>query len=68
MAGITGYVVVTFTLNIDGVPQDIAIAESAPPRVFDQSARRAVARWRFEPVVINGQAVERKVQRRIDFK
>jgi TonB family protein len=68
MAGTTGFVVVTFTLNLEGVPQDIAILESSPPRVFDQSARRAVARWRFQPVVVNGQAVERKVQRRIDFK
>ncbi len=68
MAGTTGYVVVAFTLSVDGVPQDIAIIESSPPRVFDQSARRAVMRWRFQPVVIGGQAVERKVQRRIDFK
>lgn len=67
MAGTTGYVVVTFTLNLEGVPQDISIIESSPPRVFDQSARRAVSRWRFQPVVIGGQAVERKVQRRIDF-
>ena len=68
MAGITGYVVVVFTLSVEGVPQDISILESSPPRVFDQSARRAVMRWRFQPVVIGGQAVERKVQRRIDFK
>ncbi len=68
MAGTTGYVVVAFTLSVDGVPQDIAIIESSPPRVFDQSARRAVMRWRFQPVVIGGQAIERKVQRRIDFK
>jgi TonB family protein len=68
MAGITGFVVVGFTLNVEGVPQDITIVESSPPRTFDQSARRAVARWRFQPVVVNGQPVERKVQRRIDFK
>jgi protein TonB len=66
--GTTGYVVVAFTLNVDGEPQDINIIESSPPRVFDQSARRAVARWRFQPVVINGHPAERKVQRRIDFK
>ena len=68
MAGTTGYVVVAFTLNVEGVPQDITVVESSPPRVFDQSARRAVARWRFQPVVVGGQPVERKVQRRIDFK
>lgn len=68
MAGTTGYVVVAFTLNVAGVPQDISVIESSPPRVFDQSARRAVARWRFQPVVVGGQPVERKVQRRIDFK
>lgn len=68
MSGLTGYVVVAFTLNVEGVPQDINVIESSPPRVFDQSARRAVARWRFEPVQVNGRPVERKVQRRIDFK
>ena len=68
MSGTTGFVVVAFTLNVEGVPQDIAILESSPPRVFDQSARRAVARWRFQPVLVNGQPTERKVQRRIDFK
>jgi protein TonB len=68
MAGTTGFVVVAFTLSVEGVPQDISIIESSPPRVFDQSARRAVSRWRFQPVLVNGQPVERKVQRRIDFK
>lgn len=68
LAGTEGYVVVEFILNAEGSTQDISVIEASPPRVFDQSARRAVSRWKFQPVLVNGIAVEKRVQRRIDFK
>jgi protein TonB len=68
MSGTQGYVVVEFTINLDGGTQDISVVDASPQRTFDQAARRAVARWKFQPLVENGQPVEKRVQRRIDFK
>lgn len=68
MAGTQGYVVVEFTINLEGGTQDIAVVDASPQRTFDQAARRAVSRWKFQPLLENGQPVEKRVQRRIDFK
>jgi len=68
MSGTQGYVVVEFTINLEGGTQDIAVVDATPQRTFDQAARRAVSRWKFKPLVENGQPVEKRVQRRIDFK
>jgi protein TonB len=68
MAGTQGYVVVEFTINLEGGTQDITVVDASPQRTFDQAARRAVSRWKFQPLRENGQPVEKRVQRRIDFK
>lgn len=68
MSGTQGYVVVEFTINLEGGTQDISVVDASPQRTFDQAARRAVSRWKFQPLVENGQPVEKRVQRRIDFK
>jgi TonB family protein len=68
MAGTQGYVVVEFTINLEGGTQDITVVDASPQRTFDQAARRAVSRWKFQPLLENGQPVEKRVQRRIDFK
>lgn len=68
ISGTQGYVVVEFTINLEGGTQDISVVEASPQRTFDQAARRAVARWKFQPLLENGQPVEKRVQRRIDFK
>ena len=68
MSGTQGYVVVEFTINLEGGTQDISVVDASPQRTFDQAARRAVARWKFQPLLENGQPVEKRVQRRIDFK
>jgi protein TonB len=68
MSGTQGYVVVEFTINLEGGTQDISVVDASPQRTFDQAARRAVSRWKFQPLIENGQPVEKRVQRRIDFK
>ena len=68
MAGTQGYVVVEFTINTEGGTQDITVVDASPQRTFDQAARRAVSRWKFQPLLENGQPIEKRVQRRIDFK
>ena len=68
ISGTQGFVVVEFTVNTEGATQDIAVVDASPQRVFDQAARRAVSRWKFQPLLQNGMPIERRVQRRIDFK
>lgn len=68
VAGTQGYVLVEFTINLEGSTQDVTVVEASPQRVFDQAARRAVMRWKFQPLVDGGTPVEKRVQRRIDFK
>lgn len=62
-----GWVVVEFTILEDGTVQDAVVVESHPGHLFDRSAVRAIERWRFRPRVIDGVAVQRRAQQRIDF-
>jgi protein TonB len=54
-----GWVLVQFTITATGAVKDPIIVESEPPRVFDSAALKAVARWRYNPKVEGGVAVER---------
>lgn len=66
--GIEGYVRLGFVINAQGRVQDIEVLEAKPANIFDRSARRAAARWRFTPSVENGVAVARRAQKTIEFK
>lgn len=56
---IEGWVQVRFTVTAVGTVRDAVVVESEPGTVFDDAALRAVARWRYNPRVENGEAVER---------
>ncbi|MDM7858023.1 energy transducer TonB [Thiopseudomonas acetoxidans] len=66
--GIEGYVKLTFTISAHGRVENIEVLEAQPANVFDRSARRAAARWRFTPRMENGIAVPRHVEKIIEFK
>jgi protein TonB len=67
--GQEGYVVVRFTITPAGTIRDPEVVESKPPGVFDREAVRAVERWKYNPKVEEGVAVERRgVQVRLTFK
>ena len=63
----SGWVDVSFTVSREGSVHSIEIIESTPGSVFDDSATKAISQWRFEPVVENGVAVERRVAVRMMF-
>lgn len=63
-----GYVTVRFTITEAGTVRDPEIIESHPPRVFDQEVLRAIARWRFKPMMINGVATEQTATQTLEFK
>lgn len=57
--GIEGWVIVQFTITPTGSVRDPIVVESMPKNVFDDSALKAIARWRYNPKVEGGVAVER---------
>lgn len=58
--GIEGWCLVEFTVNPQGgVDEDsIQVMDADPPNIFDSASRRAVARFRFNARVVDGEPVE----------
>lgn len=65
--GISGYVLVEFTIEPDGSVSDCKILESQPRRMFDRNAVRAIYKWKFKPRIVNGKPVARRATQRLDF-
>jgi protein TonB len=57
--GIEGWVQVQFTITAAGTVRDAVVVAAEPPNVFDKAALEAIARWRYNPRVDGGVAVER---------
>jgi protein TonB len=67
--GIEGYVVVRYDVDETGRVTNLSVAESEPPGVFDEAALKAVAAWRYNPPISDGQPRPvRGVSSRVDFK
>jgi TonB family protein len=65
--GTSGWVDVEFTVRSDGTVSDITVAGAEPAGVFEQSALSAVRKWRYEPILRNGQPVDQRAKLRIRF-
>lgn len=63
-----GSVVLEFVIQVDGSVRDVRIVQSNPPQVFDREALRTAMRWRFEPRQVDGQPVEARARRTINFR
>jgi protein TonB len=63
-----GWVELEFTIGTDGAVRDVAVVRAQPSRVFDREAVRAMQQWSFEPALRNGQPVEVRARRRIEFR
>lgn len=66
--GIEGHVKLVFTITAQGRVENIRVVESSPANIFDRSARRAAARWRFAPRTEDGQAVAREAVKTLEFR
>ena len=66
--GISGYVILEFTIEADGSVSDAVVVESQPRRLFDRNAIRALYKWKFKPRVVDGKPVARRASTRIDFE
>jgi bla regulator protein BlaR1 len=65
--GHEGYVVVAFTIGTNGRPRDIEVVDVGPRDYFSKAAIRAIRQWRFEPVRVDGQLVEKRISQRFSF-
>jgi protein TonB len=57
--GIEGWVQVQFTITAAGTVKDAKVVDADPKNIFDDAALKAIARWRYNPKVEGGVAVER---------
>ena len=55
-AGVEGRAAVTFDIDEQGVPRNVAV-ESATEEVFGEAALDAVRSWRFRPAMLDGRPV-----------
>jgi protein TonB len=57
--GLEGWVQVQFTITPTGTVKDAIVVNAEPKNIFDDAALKAIARWRYNPRVDGGVAVER---------
>ena len=66
--GIEGWVVLEFTISKAGTVKDPVVIASHPGTIFNRSAVQAVRRWKYNPKIQEGAAVERPgVKVRLDY-
>lgn len=66
---IQGFVLLSFDINSKGRPKNIKIIDAQPPRIFNREAMRALKSWKYQPLIINGQAqVYPNQQVKLEFK
>jgi len=68
MKGTEGWVKLEFTILEDGTVTDVDVIDADPKRVFDTAAKKAILRWKFKPLIVDGKAQQRRATQVIDFK
>ena len=63
----SGWVDVQFVVGTDGSVSDIAVAGAQPAGVFEQPAMDAVRKWRYRPILRDGQPITQHARVRVRF-
>jgi protein TonB len=63
----SGWVDVVFTVSLEGTVTDLVVRDSEPGDLFVDAALKAVEQWEFEPIVEDGQVVEKRAGVRMMF-
>ena len=58
--GVEGWVQFEFTITPAGTVKDLKVIDSEPKGLFEDAATRAITRWKYNPKVEEGRAVERR--------
>jgi protein TonB len=64
---VSGWVEMEFTVGRDGSVKDMTVVNSEPRRTFDTAALAALKRYRYQPVVRDGETVEQRARIRMRF-
>jgi periplasmic protein TonB len=67
-SGIEGVVTVEFTIAIDGSVKDPVIVKAKPPKIFNKAVMKSIAKWKFDPDMIDGKPVEKRARQDVKFK
>jgi periplasmic protein TonB len=65
---VAGSVILSYTVDTKGETRDVQVVQSTPPATFDRAAVAAVKRWRYQPMLVNGTAVEVPVKTLVRFE
>lgn len=65
---VEGFVDMHLTVNPAGEVADVSVVKAEPLDMFEDAATRAVRRWKFKPLVIDGEAVNQRLALRIRFE
>jgi TonB family protein len=65
---VEGWVELGYTVGADGSVTNLKVLNSAPPKVFEASASKAVSHLRYQPVVQGGKAIAVGTQVRIVYR
>lgn len=63
----SGWVDVQFMVLKDGTVSDIAVVEADPAGQFEQSAMEAVRKWKYRPILRDGQPITQRARVRVRF-
>jgi protein TonB len=64
-----GWVTMMFDIDESGHPINIKVIDASPEKVFNRSAIREVASWKYKPEFVDGVAVVQKdLEVRLDFE
>jgi protein TonB len=67
--GLEGWVHLSFSITSSGTVSKIQVIEAQPKRVFNQAAKRALAKWKYKPNIFAGKAqVQDGMMVMLDFK
>jgi protein TonB len=61
--GVEGWVTIQFTISKAGTVVDPVVVGSQPRKVFNRSALQAIRKWKYNPKIKDGVAVERPGQK-----
>ena len=64
---VSGWVDMQFTVTTEGAVTDIGVTGAEPVGLFEQSAAEALRKWRYRPVLRDGQPINQRARVRVRF-
>lgn len=66
---VEGFVTLSFTIDEMGKATNIKVVEAKPMRMFEREAIQAVKKWKYQPQIVDGQAISQNGQTvTVEFK